>query len=172
MKTAMQELLENLQKQFDEQTHPIRIDGTYFLEKEKEQIIEARDGRETSSFTTGKDYYDLNFNHHIESEPNSYTNFTPHNANAVAEYNKGLKNFTPKQINKMETPLQNLKYYFRNDETITKEELLIAIDELIDNEIAFFINAFEHGYASSGLVSIEQNKAFEAYGKLYNACNP
>ncbi len=168
----MQELLENLQKQFDEQTHPIRIDGTYFLEKEKEQIIEARDGRETSSFTTGKDYYDLNFNHHIESEPNSYTNFTPHNANAVAEYNKGLKNFTPKQINKMETPLQNLKYYFRNDETITKEELLIAIDELIDNEIAFFINAFEHGYASSGLVSIEQNKAFEAYGKLYNACNP
>jgi hypothetical protein len=172
MKTAMQELLENLQKQIDEQTHPIRIDGTYFLEKEKEQIIEARDGRETSSFTTGKDYYDLNFNHHIESEPNSYTNFTPHNANAVAEYNKGLKNFTPKQINKMETPLQNLKYYFRNDETITKEELLIAIDELIDNEIAFFINAFEYGYASSGLVSIEQNKAFEAYGKLYNACNP
>jgi len=65
------------------------------LEKEKEQIIEARDGRETSSFTTGKDYYDLNFNHHIESEPNSYTNFTPHNANAVAEYNEGLKDFTP-----------------------------------------------------------------------------
>jgi hypothetical protein len=95
MKTAMQELLENLQKQFDEQTHPIRIDGTYFLEKEKEQIIEARDGREISSFTTGKDYYDLNFNHHIESEANTYTNFTPHNANAVAEYNEGLKNFTP-----------------------------------------------------------------------------
>ena len=40
MKTAMQELLENLQKQFDEQTHPIRIDGTYFLEKEKEQMFE------------------------------------------------------------------------------------------------------------------------------------
>jgi hypothetical protein len=79
---------------------------------------------------------------------------------------------TPKQINKMETPLQNLKYYFRNDETITKEELLTAIDELIDNERAFFCNAFEHGYASSGLVAIEQNKAFEAYGKLYNACNP
>jgi hypothetical protein len=161
------------------------------LEKEKEQIIEAREGRETSSFTTGKDYYDLNFNNHIELEPNTYTNFTPHNANAVAEYNEGLKNFTPhnanavaeynnsltnfsqpKQINKMETPLQNLKYYFRNDETITKEELLIAIDELIDNERAFFCNAFEHGYASSGLVAIEQNKAFEAYGKLYNACNP
>ena len=64
-------------------------------EKEKEQIIEARDGREISSFTTGKDYYDLNFNHHIEPEPNTYTNFTPHNANAVAEYNEGLKNFTP-----------------------------------------------------------------------------
>jgi hypothetical protein len=46
MKTAMQELLENLQKQFDEPMNPIRIDGTYFLEKEKEQIIEAnRQGR-------------------------------------------------------------------------------------------------------------------------------
>lgn len=78
----------------------------------------------------------------------------------------------PKQINKMETPLQNLKYYFRNNDTITKEELLIAIDELIDNEREFFINAFEHGYASSGLVAIEQNKSLEAYGKLYNACNP
>lgn len=33
MKTAMQELLENLQKQFDEQTHPIRIDGTYQKKK-------------------------------------------------------------------------------------------------------------------------------------------
>jgi len=39
MKTAMQELLENLQKQFDEQIYPIRIDGTYFLDKEKEQRI-------------------------------------------------------------------------------------------------------------------------------------
>jgi polyribonucleotide nucleotidyltransferase len=77
-----------------------------------------------------------------------------------------------KKLNKMNTPLENLKYYFRNDETITKEELLTAIDELIDNERAFFINAFEHGYASSGLVAIEENKAFEAYGKLYNACNP
>ncbi len=38
IKTAMQELLENLQKSFDEKTYPIRIDATYFLEKEKEQI--------------------------------------------------------------------------------------------------------------------------------------
>lgn len=38
MKTAMQELLENLQKQFDEQKFPIVIDGTKYLEKEKEQI--------------------------------------------------------------------------------------------------------------------------------------
>jgi Fe-S cluster biogenesis protein NfuA len=46
MKTAMQELLENLQKQFDEQKFPIVIDGTKYLEKEKEQIIEAnRQGR-------------------------------------------------------------------------------------------------------------------------------
>ena len=45
----MQELLENLQKQFDEQTHPIKIDGTYFIEKEKEQIIEiANKARETT----------------------------------------------------------------------------------------------------------------------------
>jgi hypothetical protein len=200
MKTAMQELMDKVQS--INERYELKEDANWLmneiidliensLEKEKEQIIEARDGSEISSFTTGKDYYDLNFNHHIESEPNTYTNFTPHNANAVAEYNEGLKNFTPdnanavaeynnsltnfsqpKQINKMETPLQNLKYYFRNDETITKEELLTAIDELIDNERAFFCNAFEHGYASSGLVAIEQNKAFEAYGKLYNACNP
>lgn len=173
MKTAMQELRDELSQVFHDNQIPLKIDISKYLEKEKEQIIEARDGRETSSFTTGKDYYDLNFNHHIEPEPNTYTNFTPHNANAVAEYNNSLTNFSqPKQINKMETPLQNLKYYFRNNDTITKEELLIAIDELIDNERAFFINAFEHGYASSGLVAIEQNKALEAYGKLYNACNP
>ena len=41
MKTAMQELLENLQKSFDEKTYPIRIDATYFLEKEKEQHKET-----------------------------------------------------------------------------------------------------------------------------------
>jgi hypothetical protein len=97
MKTALQEIFEY----WDTQNNPLVIlnwiasNEKRLLEKEKEQIIEARDGRETSSFTTGKDYYDLNFNHHIESEPNSYTNFTPHNANAVAEYNEGLKNFTP-----------------------------------------------------------------------------
>jgi hypothetical protein len=92
MKTAMQELIEKIE--INDYWIPNHIKNE-LLEKEKEQIIEARDGRETSSFTTGKDYYDLNFNHHIESEPNSYTNFTPHNANAVAEYNEGLKNFTP-----------------------------------------------------------------------------
>ena len=94
MKTAMQLMIWYLENEGLEES------GAYYkakmlLEKEKEQIIEARDGRETSSFTTGKDYYDLNFNHHIESEANTYTNFTPHNANAVAEYNEGLKNFTP-----------------------------------------------------------------------------
>lgn len=107
----MQELLENLQKSFDEKTYPIRIDATYFLEKEKEQIIEARDGREISSFTTGKDYYDLNFNHHIESEANTYTNFTPHNANAVAEYNEGLKNFTPDNANAVAEYNEGLKNF-------------------------------------------------------------
>lgn len=95
MKTATQELLENLQKQFDEQTYPIRIDGTYFLQKEKEQIVDACNSNLKGLLTNGKDYYDLNFDHHIESEANTYKNFTPHNANAVAEYNEGLKNFTP-----------------------------------------------------------------------------
>ena len=137
------------------------------LEKEKEQIIEARDGRETSSFTTGKDYYDLNFNHHIESEPNSYTNFTPHNANAVAEYNKWLKNFTSKQINKMETPLENLMYYFRNNDTITKEELYKAINELYDNERAFCINAFEAGILHTKSIPVDSNAALEYYNLLY-----
>jgi len=138
MKTAMQELLENLQKSFDEKTYPVRIDGTYFLEKEKEQIVDDCNANLKGLPTNWKDYYDLNYN----------------------------------DKSKMNTPLQNLKYYFRNDETITKEELLIAIDDLIDNERAFFINAFEFGYASSGLIAIEKNKAFEAYGKMYNACNP
>ena len=67
------------------------------LEKEKEQIVDACNANLQGLLTNGKDYYDLNFNHHIESEPNSYTNFTPHNANAVAEYNDSLKNFTPIQ---------------------------------------------------------------------------
>ena len=98
MKTAMQELIDNLIEYGWLPNDASNLKQSFLepaLEKEKEQIIEARDGRETSSFTTGKDYYDLNFNHHIESEPNTYTNFTPHNANAVAEYNEGLKNFTP-----------------------------------------------------------------------------
>jgi len=65
------------------------------LEKEKEQIVDACNANLKGLLTNGKDYYDLNFNHHIELEPNTYTNFTPHNANAVAEYIEGLKNFTP-----------------------------------------------------------------------------
>jgi hypothetical protein len=92
MKTTMQELIDKIQYSIDVQSgvsltetqvntlKAVMLVAENLLEKEKEQIIEARDGRETSSFTTGKDYYDLNFNHHIESEPNSYTNFTPHNA--------------------------------------------------------------------------------------------
>ena len=30
-----------------------------------------------------------------QNKQNTNTSFTPHNANAVAEYNEGLKNFTP-----------------------------------------------------------------------------
>lgn len=50
MKTAMQELLENLQKSFDEKTYPIIIDGTYFLEKEKEQLQELKDEIESLQY--------------------------------------------------------------------------------------------------------------------------
>lgn len=142
MKTAMQELLENLQKQFDEQTHPIRIDGTYFLEKEKEQIIEARDGREISSFTTGKDYYDLNFNHHTELKPNSYTNFTPDNANAVAEYNEGLKNFTPHNANAVAEYNEGLKNFTPSDKAIllTPKGTLTIGEEYSSPSISFYKN--------------------------------
>ena len=41
----------------------------------------------------------------------------------------------------METPLQNLKYYFRNNDNITKEELNNAIDELYDNERSAIMDA-------------------------------
>ena len=64
MKTAMMELLENLQKQFDEQTHPVRIDGTYFLEKEKEQIINAfiQGGEQWNSEDASVEYYNQTYN--------------------------------------------------------------------------------------------------------------
>jgi hypothetical protein len=68
MKTAMQELiydLKLLQEKDDVKLVNIESIISYAndkLEKEKEQIIEARDGRETSSFTTGKDYYELKYN--------------------------------------------------------------------------------------------------------------
>ena len=58
------ELLENLQKQFDEQTYPVRIDGTYFLEKEKEQIINAfiQGGEQWNSEDASVEYYNQTFN--------------------------------------------------------------------------------------------------------------
>jgi len=64
MKTAIMELLENLQKQFDEQTYPVRIDGTYFLEKEKEQIINAfiQGGEQWNSEDASVEYYNQTFN--------------------------------------------------------------------------------------------------------------
>ena len=60
----MMELLENLQKQFDEQTHPVRIDGTYFLEKEKEQIINAfiQGGEQWNSEDASVEYYNQTYN--------------------------------------------------------------------------------------------------------------
>ena len=122
MKTAMQELIFHIaymerRKYQDEQTtilggmndcimndaiviqskviEELTKEYAEYLEKEKEQIVDACNANLKGLLTNGKDYYDLNFNHHIELEPNTYTNFTPHNANAVAEYNEGLKNFTP-----------------------------------------------------------------------------
>ena len=117
MKTVLQELIENLEsnikgceialidtidKEFVKGTkralEDVKIDLENLLEKEKEQIVDACNANLKGLLTNGKDYYDLNFNHHIKSEPNTYTNFTPHDANAVAEYNKGLKNFTSIQL--------------------------------------------------------------------------
>jgi hypothetical protein len=99
MKTAMQEMIEHIQVNATKfslmNTYNILKEIEPYLEKEKEQIVDACNANLKGLLTNGKDYYDLNFNHHIELEPNTYTNFTPHNANAVAEYNEGLKNFTP-----------------------------------------------------------------------------
>ena len=104
MKTAMQELMDKVQS--INERYELKEDANWLmneiidliensLENEKEQIVDACNANLKGLLTNGKDYYDLNFNHQIESEPNTYTNFTPHNANAVAEYNEGLKNFTP-----------------------------------------------------------------------------
>jgi hypothetical protein len=114
MKTALQEIFEY----WDTQNNPLVIlnwiasNEKRLLEKEKEQIVDACNANLKGLLTNGKDYYDLNFNHQIESEPNTYTNFTPHNANAVAEYNEGLKNFTPnKQPMKLYTEEQIKSIY-------------------------------------------------------------
>lgn len=99
MKTAMTELIEHIQINATKfslmNTYNILKEIEPFLEKEKEQIIDACNANLKGLLTNGKDYYDLNFNHHIQSESNSYTNFTSDDANAVAEYNDSLKNFTP-----------------------------------------------------------------------------
>lgn len=64
MKTAIQELLENLQKSFDEKTYPIRIDATYFLAKEKENIIDAfiQGGEQWNSEDASVEYYNQTYN--------------------------------------------------------------------------------------------------------------
>lgn len=100
MKTALKDLIEKLQKfrliKEDENSYELFRQLEYEAElKEKEQIIDACNANLKGFLTNGKNYYDLNFNHHIESEPNTYTNFTPYDANAKAEYNDSLTNFTP-----------------------------------------------------------------------------
>lgn len=172
MKTAMQELIEHIESNEIVYNKDLILKLKELLEKEKEQIVDACNANLKGLLTTGKDYYDLNFNHHTEVQSNSYTNFKPNNANAVAQYNNSLTNFIqPKQTNKMETPLQNLKHYFRNDETITKRELERAIDELFDNERSFFIEAFNKGVASTGVISIGLNKGLDEYNSLYKTNN-
>ena len=65
MKAAMQELLENLQQQWDERKSPVKVDGTYFLEKEKQQIIEdfyaGRDDWERK-YPDATNYYNQTYN--------------------------------------------------------------------------------------------------------------
>jgi hypothetical protein len=69
----------------------------------------------------------------------------------------------------MKTPLQNLKYYFRNSQTIEIDELEKAIEELYDNERSFFIQGFDLGesYADSKF----QSEAVRAYNRLYKTNN-
>ena len=64
----------------------------------------------------------------------------------------------------METPLQNLKYYFRNNDTITKEELNNAIEELYDNERSAIMDAAKK-FANT--LGIEDEDILEYYNDLY-----
>lgn len=64
----------------------------------------------------------------------------------------------------METPLQNLKYYFRNNDTITKEELNNAINELYDNERSAIMNAAKK-FANT--LGIEDEDILDYYNDLY-----
>ena len=64
----------------------------------------------------------------------------------------------------METPLQNLKYYFRNNDNITKEELNNAIDELYDNERSAIMEAAKK-FANT--LGIEDEDILNYYNDLY-----
>ena len=64
----------------------------------------------------------------------------------------------------MKTPLQNLKYYFRNNDTIKKEELNKAIEKLYDNERATIMNAAER-FANT--LGIEDEDILDYYNSLY-----
>lgn len=64
----------------------------------------------------------------------------------------------------MKTPLQNLKYYFRNDDTITKEELNNAINELYDNERSAIMDAAKK-FANT--LGVEDEDILDYYNDLY-----
>lgn len=64
----------------------------------------------------------------------------------------------------METPLQNLKYYFRNDDIITKEQLNNAINELYDNERSAIMDAAKK-FANT--LGVEDEDILDYYNDLY-----
>jgi hypothetical protein len=64
MKTAMQELKDEISQIFHDNKISLKIDISKYLEKEKEQIIEAVEFGLFNMHTTidGKYYYDLKYN--------------------------------------------------------------------------------------------------------------
>ena len=63
MKTAMQELRDELSQVFHDNQIPLKIDISKYLEKEKEQIIEAfEQGIEFGFPTNGSNYFNKTYN--------------------------------------------------------------------------------------------------------------
>jgi hypothetical protein len=138
MRTAMQLMLWYLENEGLEES------GAYYkakmlLDKEKEQI--------------------QNVFEHCWNHPNWNGEYD------IKDMEDYLKNYNQNnKINKMETPLQNLKNYFRNNDTITKEELNNAIEELYDNERSAIMDAAKK-FANT--LGIEDEDILDYYNDLY-----